>query len=304
MRTGTVAETAGSKTNPMNTRKSGKTVEKNMIFDTHAHYDDEKFEPDREKILASLYAAGIDRVVNIGANMATSRSTLALVEKHDFMRAAVGVHPEDIAELVPYADGTRGNAEEAARNFTELQEAAKNEKVVMIGEIGLDYYWDKDHHAEQIEGFRKQIRLALELGLPICVHSRDAAEDTYNVLKDEYDRAKADGKRLRAIIHCFAYSREMADRFLAMGFLLGVGGVVTFKNSKKLKEVVREVPLESLVLETDCPYLAPEPHRGERNSSAFLPLVADEIAKIKEISADEVIGVTRKNAERFLFDGE
>lgn len=275
-----------------------------MIFDTHAHYDDEKFNSDREQVLAGLSEAGVGNVVNIGANMATSRSTVELAGRYDFMKAAVGVHPEDIAELVPYADGTRGNAGEAVKNLEELRELAQSEKVVMIGEIGLDYYWDKDHHKEQIEGFRKQIRLALELGLPICVHSRDAAEDTYNVLREEYDRAKSDGKQLRAIIHCFAYSKEMAERFLEMGFLLGIGGVVTFKNSKKLKEVVKEVPAERLVLETDCPYLAPEPHRGERNSSAFLPLVVAEIARLKDIPEDEIISVTRENAEKFLFGNE
>lgn len=275
-----------------------------MIFDTHAHYDDEKFNADREQVLAGLREAGVGSVVNIGANMATSRSTLELAGRYDFMRAAVGVHPEDIAEIVPYADGSRGDAETVQKNFDELSELAKNKNVVMIGEIGLDYYWDKDHHKEQIEGFRKQIHLALSLGLPICVHSRDAAEDTFNVLREEYDLAKADGKQLRAIIHCFAYSKEMAERFLEMGFLLGVGGVVTFKNSKKLKEVVKEVPLEKIVLETDCPYLAPEPHRGERNSSAFLPLVVAEIARLKELPEDEVIRITRKNAEKFLFGNE
>ncbi len=275
-----------------------------MIFDTHAHYDDEKFNSDREQVLAGLSEAGVGNVVNIGANMATSRSTVELAGRYDFMKAAVGVHPEDIAELVPYADGTRGNAGEAVKNFEELRELAQSEKVVMIGEIGLDYYWDKDHHKEQIEGFRKQIRLALELGLPICVHSRDAAEDTYKVLREEYDRAKSDGKQLCAIIHCFAYSKEMAEKFLEMGFLLGIGGVVTFKNSKKLKEVVKEVPTKRLVLETDCPYLAPEPHRGERNSSAFLPLVVAEIARLKDIPEDEIISITRENAEKFLFGNE
>ena len=170
----------------------------------------------------------------------------------------------------------------------------------MVGEIGLDYYWDKDNKEEQIHWFRKQLQLAAEKDLPVSIHSRDAAQDTYDVMKEEIEAAKARGQRIRGILHCYAYGSEMAELFLGLGLYLGIGGVVTFKNAKKLKEVVATMPEDRILLETDCPYLAPEPHRGSRNDSKYLSLVAKQIAELRGITAEEVIEITSGNARKLL----
>ena len=258
-----------------------------MIIDTHAHYDDEKFDEDREELLLSLKDAGIERVINMGTCVKTSREAVKLAKTYAPVYAAVGIHPEEIAD----PDESRTE---------EIRALAGEEKVVMIGEIGLDYYWVKDNKEEQKRVFREQLKLAAELDLPVSVHSRDAAEDTLTVITEEVALAKEKGQRLTGIIHCFGYSPEMAESFVKLGFLIGIGGVVTFKNSKKLKETVKEIPLEKLVLETDAPYLAPEPFRGKRNSSIFLPYVAETIAQIKGITREEVEKVTTENAYRLI----
>ncbi len=250
-----------------------------MIFETHAHYDDEAFDEDRVSILNSLLAEGIGYVVNVGASIETTKKTLELMKEYSFLYGAVGVHPSETAEL---------NEE----NFNWLREAARLPKVVAIGEIGLDYYWDTPERTVQKEWFDRQMELAKEFRLPAIIHSRDAAADTYEMIK------AADLKITGGVIHCFSYGKEMAKNYLDMGFYLGIGGVVTFKNAKKLKEVVEYAPIEQLVLETDCPYLAPEPNRGKRNSSLNLIYVAEEIAKLKGISSEEVISITEQNAKR------
>ena len=256
-----------------------------MIFDTHAHYDDEAFNEDRDAVLKSLSEHGIEAVVNVGASIQTTKNTLELMKKYPFVYGAVGVHPSETAELNDHL-------------FDWLRHVSEKEKVVAIGEIGLDYYWHKEEaeHKQQQEMFRAQMDIAREEKLPFMIHSRDAAEDTLEIVKEYMKKDMSGG-----IIHCFSYSKEIAAEYLKMGLYLGIGGVLTFKNAKKLKEVAAIAPLSQIVLETDCPYMAPEPNRGRRNSSLNLPYVAEALAQIKGITAEEVIAVTEENAKRLLF---
>ena len=253
-----------------------------MIFDTHTHYDDERFCEDREPLLLSLQGQGVGAIANMGATMQGAKDSVALAKKYSFVYAAVGVHPDHAKEL---------NEQE----FAILKELATQEKVVAIGEIGLDYYWDSTEREVQKYWFKRQLALAEELNLPVVIHSRDAAADTLEVMKEAY---AASGKKLTGVIHCFSYGVEMAKEYVAMDFFLGVGGVVTFKNARKLKEVVDAVPLEKIVLETDCPYLAPVPFRGKRNSSELLHYVVKEIAEQTGRTEEEVERVTWENACR------
>ena len=253
-----------------------------MIFETHAHYEDEKFDTDREILLAQLEEQGISPVVNVGSSLETTKKSIQLARQYAFIYAAIGIHPSDIADL----------NEDTIR---WLQAQASDEKVVAIGEIGLDYYWTKQDYEEQSKQrywFGRQLELARDTGLPVIIHSRDAAEDTYHIMAEHH------AEEIGGVVHCFSYSLEMARKFVKMGFYIGVGGVVTFKNAKKLKEVVMHIPLDKIVLETDCPYMAPEPFRGKRNSSLYLPYVVSKIAELKEISEDEVVAVTEKNARK------
>ena len=250
-----------------------------MIFETHAHYEDQKFDQDRDELLSSMYEHGISRIVNVGSSIETTRKSIQLAEQYDFIYAAVGVHPSDISDL---------NDD----SLEWLGEQARHPKVSAIGEIGLDYYWDKDEKVQEGQRywFKRQLQLAKDAGLPVIIHSRDAAADTLSIMKG------ASAEQIPGVIHCFSYSAEIAQEYIRMGYYIGVGGVVTFKNAKKLKEVVAKIPLGQILLETDCPYMAPEPYRGKRNSSLYLPYVVAEIAKIKGITEQEVIDVTEKNA--------
>ncbi len=250
-----------------------------MIFDTHAHYDDEAFDEDREELLASLQSHGIEAVTNVGASIKTSENTIKLTEKYSYIYGAIGVHPNETGEL---------NDEK----LNWLKENASRNKIVAIGEIGLDYYWEEPDHETQKSWFVGQLNLAKEVKLPVIIHSRDAAKDTLDIMKAEHSQD------VGGVIHCFSYGKEMAREYLNMGFYLGIGGVLTFKNARKLKEVVEYMPLDQLVLETDCPYLAPVPNRGKRNSSLNLPYVIDEISAIKGIFRDEVVEVTSRNAKK------
>ena len=247
-----------------------------MIFDTHAHYDDSQFEKDRDMVLASMPELGVGTIVNVSASYDSCRRAVALAEKYPFVYAAVGVHPDEVGAL---------NEE----TFAEMKKLFQHKKVVAVGEIGLDYYWDNEPHDVQQEWFIRQVELARELDLPVLIHSREAAADTMYVMK-----TYAQG--LRGVIHCYSYSREMAEEYVKRGFYIGIGGVVTFKNAKKLKEVAEAVPLKRIVLETDCPYMAPEPFRGRRNQSSYLRYVAEKISELKDISTEEVIAVTEENA--------
>lgn len=250
-----------------------------MIFDTHAHYDDEAFDEDRDSLLSSLHENGIEAVTNIGASLRSSESTLELTERYPFVYGAIGVHPNETEEL-----------DEAG--ITWLKDHASAPGIVAIGEIGLDYYWDEPDRGIQKKWFIRQLELAKEVDLPVVIHSRDAAKDTLDIMKS------INHGDLSGVIHCFSYTKEMAREYLNMGFYLGIGGVVTFKNAKKLKEVVEYMPVDQLVLETDCPYLAPVPNRGKRNSSLNLPYVVEEIARLKGLTPEEVIEITNGNAKK------
>lgn len=249
------------------------------IFESHAHYEDRQFDADREELLGSLPENGIEFVVNVGSSLETVKQTLELARQHDFIYAALGIHPEEAAKL-------------DEESFQWLSAQFLADKVVAVGEIGLDYYWKEPEPAVQKLWLERQIALAHAKKLPMIIHSRDAAKDTYDIMKA--GRAEEIG----GVVHCFSYSKEMARQFLDMGFYLGIGGVVTFKNSKKLKEVVEYAPLERLLLETDCPYLAPVPNRGKRNSSLNLIYIAEEIAAIKGLAVEEVIRKTAENAKK------
>lgn len=247
-----------------------------LIFDTHAHYDDEAFDEDRELLLKDLPGQGIGRVVNIGASMKSSRESIALAERYEMIYCAVGVHPTETGELTP-------------EDIALLKEMAVHPKCVAVGEIGLDYYWQSPAHDVQKKWFVRQLELARELNKPVVIHSREACKDTLDIMK-----AQEPGE-IKGVVHCYSYSRETAREYLDMGFYFGIGGVLTFKNSRVLKEVVQYLPLDRIVLETDCPYLAPVPLRGKRNSSLNLPYVVEELACIKGVTPREIRRITWEN---------
>lgn len=251
-----------------------------MIFESHAHYDDRQFDSDRDSLLNSLPENGIGYVVNVGADALTTRNSITLAGKYPFIYATVGVHPSEVKNF-------------HEPDFEWLKAQTAYEKCVAIGEIGLDYYWDKEKKVRDLQKywFIRQMDLAREAGLPLIIHSRDAARDTLDIIKEE----KAG--EMGGVIHCFSYSPEIAREYVKMGFYIGIGGVITFNNARNLKEVVRETPLNRLLLETDCPYLAPVPNRGKRNSSLNLIYVAREIARIKEVDYQEVVDITFDNAK-------
>lgn len=254
-----------------------------MIFETHAHYDDEKFTEDRADVVAAVFASGVRPIINVGASIASTKSTLDLAAQYEGMYAAVGVHPSDIGDL---------NEE----TFSWLREQTAWEKTVAIGEIGLDYYWEKDPQMQEQQRvwFGRQLELAREVNLPVIIHSRDAAADTMQVMREHH------GEEIPGVIHCYSYSPELALEWVKMGYYIGVGGVVTFKNAKKLVATVEQIPMERLLLETDCPYMAPEPHRGSRNDSRNIPFVIAKIAEIRGMLPEEVERITEENAYRLF----
>lgn len=255
-----------------------------MIFDTHAHYDDEAFDADRDVLLESMESNGIGTIVNVCASIDGLEKTIALMEKYPFVYGAIGVHPDDADQMTQ-------------ETLDKIRTLLQHEKAVAVGEIGLDYYWhkEKEEHLIQQNMFRAQMDIAREEKLPFMIHSREAAEDTLNIVR-EYMK----GGMYGGIIHCFSYSKEIAREYLNMGLSLGIGGVVTFQNARKLREVVEYAPMEQIVLETDSPYLAPVPFRGKRNSSRNLPYVVNRIAELKGITPEEVIEITEKNARKLL----
>lgn len=265
------------------------------IFDTHAHYDDSAFDEDREALLEGKLLEGIsiedeegtikkdiyvENITNIGCSIKSSRRSVELAEKYAYMYASIGVIPHHVGDM----------KEEDIEELKRL--AASSKKVVAIGEIGLDYYYDEPARELQHKWFVRQMELARELKLPIIIHSREAAQDTVELMK------KAHAEEIGGVVHCYSYSEELSHEFLKMGFFFGIGGVVTFKNSKKLKRAVASIPLKNIVLETDSPYLTPSPNRGKRNDSRYLPYVISEIARLKDISEEEVAEVTFENAQR------
>ena len=277
-----------------------------MIIDTHVHYDDEAFDADREELIGSLQENNIGLVLDIGSTKESLPKIRSLMDRYDFVYGAMGLHPNEIGDLTDELLG-------------EIREDMKNPKVLAVGEIGLDYYWNKEEQELQKAAFRKQINLALECGKPVVIHSREAAADTLEILREMYGKGSlwealhgsapaasgtASGPTERkGVMHCYSYSAELARIYTReLGFYLGIGGVVTFKNAKKIKEVVADTPLEYIILETDCPYLAPVPYRGKRNCSLYLPYVVQAIAELKGVSPEEVERITEENARRlFLF---
>lgn len=248
------------------------------IFESHAHYEDEAFNEDREELLTSLPQKGIEYVINVGSTVDTCHKTVDLVTQYPHIYGALGIHPSEIRDVTP-------------EDLQWIEEEAKNNpKIVAIGEIGLDYYWDKDNRKEQWAMFSAQMDIAKRLKLPIIVHSREAAKDTYDCMINN------NAKECGGVVHCFSYAVEEAKKYLDMGFYIGIGGVVTFKNAVKLKEVAEYVPVDRILLETDCPYLSPVPYRGKRNSSLYIPEIANMIADIKGIAYDELINSTYENA--------
>ncbi len=247
------------------------------IFDTHAHYDDEAFDEDREQLLASLPKQGIGRVVDVGASLDSCKKVITLMEQYDYIYGAIGVHPNETAEL-------------DEENFEWVREQCKREKCVAVGEIGLDYYWDEPDREIQKKWFERQLELAREVQLPVVIHSRDAAKDTIDIL------TALKAGEIGGVMHCYSYTKETAKTLLDMDFYFGVGGVLTFKNARKLVEAVEYIPMDRIVIETDCPYLAPVPNRGKRNNSMNLVHVVKALAQIKGMSEDEIKQVTWENA--------
>ena len=250
-----------------------------MIFDTHAHYNSKQYEDDRDQVLNSLKEAGVEKVVNIAAEWESLEATLKLTEEYPFVYGTVGIHPDHVGELSP-------------ERLEIIRQMSRKDKILAIGEIGLDYHWMVSPKEMQKEWFIRQLELAREENLPVVIHSRDAARDTFEIMRDVHAGST------QGVIHCYSGSVEMAREYVKLGYYLGIGGVVTFKNSKVLKRVVEEIPLSHLVLETDCPYLSPVPYRGKRNSSDRLTYVAEAIASLKGCDREDVERITWENAHR------
>ncbi len=251
-----------------------------MYFESHAHYDDGRFKDDRKEILNLLPSCGIDYVINVGCDMKSSRESIKMAEKYDYIYAAVGVHPHD-AENMKESD------------LDELRQMSSHKKVVAIGEIGLDFYYDNSPRDIQRYWFKRQLEIVKELNKPVIIHSRDASQETFDIIKESGVR--------KGVIHCYSGSAQMALDYVKMGFYIGVGGVVTFSNAKKLVEVVEAIQLEQILIETDSPYLSPIPNRGKRNDSRNLQFVVEKIAKIKDISPEKVANITKLNAKQLFF---
>ena len=248
------------------------------IFDTHAHYDDERFDEDRDELLSSLFKGSVSHIVNCGCDLKSSLKTIKLSEKFDNLYAAVGVHAHEASDCTD-------------EDLNKIAELYSHKKVVAVGEIGLDYFYDFSPRERQIEVFRKQIELANNLGLPVIIHDREAHEDTLNILKE---------LRPKGVVHCFSGSVEMAKEIIKLGLYIGLGGAVTFKNAKKPIEVAEYVPLDKLVLETDAPYMTPVPFRGKRCDSAHIAYTAEKIAEVKGMDVQELIDVCNENSKKLF----
>ncbi|SIS12337.1 TatD family hydrolase [Peribacillus simplex] len=252
-----------------------------MLFDTHVHVNAEQFNEDLEDVIDRAKEAGVNNMVVVGFDRPTIIRAMELIEAYDFMYAAVGWHPVDAIDMTE-------------EDLQWIEELSNHPKVVAIGEMGLDYHWDKSPKDVQMEVFRKQIRLAKKVGLPIIIHNREATADIVNILKEE------EASMVGGIMHCFSGSAETALECINMNFYISLGGPVTFKNAKKPKEVAAAVPLDRLLIETDCPYLAPHPYRGKRNEPSYVKLVAEQIAEIKQLTLEEVSQATTENAKKLF----
>ncbi|MCI8308361.1 MAG: TatD family hydrolase [Lachnospiraceae bacterium] len=255
------------------------------IFDSHAHYEDERFDEDRESLLSSMSSLGVEYIVNVGSSVKTSMQTVRMTEKYPYLYGSVGVHPEECADMTQ-------------KDIDMIRGLADNKKIVAIGEIGLDYHYPEPERSVQKKWFAEQMKLAVNLKMPVIVHSRDAAADTMEIIKQYGEKPADDGCMggRHGVIHCYSGSAEMAKEYVGLGYYIGVGGVLTFKNASKLRKVVEEIDIRRLLIETDCPYMAPVPYRGKRNDSSLLKYVVQSISEIKNMAADEVIRITRDNA--------
>ncbi|TYS54506.1 TatD family deoxyribonuclease [Sutcliffiella horikoshii] len=252
-----------------------------MLFDTHVHLNADQYEEDLQEVIDRAQAEKVTNMVVVGFDRKTITRAMELVEKYDFLYAAVGWHPVDAIDMTE-------------DDLAWIEDLASHEKVVAIGEMGLDYHWDKSPKEIQKEVFRKQIQLAKKVKLPIVIHNRDATADVVQILKEEA------AKDVGGIMHCFTGSLEVAKECMEMNFYISFGGPVTFKNAKKPKEVVKEIPMERLLIETDCPYLTPHPYRGKRNEPGYVRLVAEQIAELKELTIEEVAEKTTANAKKLF----
>ncbi|MCM8901365.1 TatD family hydrolase [Caldicoprobacter algeriensis] len=252
-----------------------------MLFDTHAHLEDERFDEDREQLIEELPEKGVVYVINVGSTLETSRMSVELAAQYPFIYAAVGVHPHEVSQM-------------SREDLDALEAIARSDKVVAIGEIGLDYYYDFSPRELQREWFARQIDLAYSLGLPIIIHDREAHADVLDILKAKRDRI------LGGVMHCYSGSWEMAKDFMDLGLYISLGGPVTFKNAKRTVEVAQKIPLDRLVIETDSPYLAPTPHRGKRNNPAYVRLVAEKIAEVRGMTFEEIAEATLNNAKKLF----
>lgn len=246
------------------------------IFDTHCHYEDERFDPIRDELFREMHQNGVCGIVTCGCDQSSSKAAIKMAEDYDFVYAAVGIHPGSI---------------DSGTTPEQIRELATHKKCVAIGEIGLDYYWVSDNKQNQIEIFEKQIAIAKELDLPIIVHDRDAHGDTLEILKKH---------KPKGVVHCYSGSVEMAEEIIKLGMYIGVGGVITFKNAKKLPDVVKMIPDGLLLVETDCPYLAPEPYRGKLCHSGLIKYTAEKIAEIRGTTAEQVLNLTATNARKLF----
>lgn len=252
-----------------------------MLIDSHAHLDDPKFNKDRDRLIKSLKQNDISLVINVGADVSSSIKSVKLADEYENIYAAVGVHPHSAKEM---DDST----------IDVLKAFAKRDKVVAIGEIGLDFHYDNSPRDIQRKWFIEQIKLAKELNMPIIVHSRDADQETFDILKEEAD------ERLRGLLHCYSGSAEMAKDYIDLGFYISLAGPVTFKNARKPKEVAKVVPMDKLLIETDSPYLTPEPHRGKRNEPLYVRHVASMIAELRGMDFEDVGRITSENTKRLF----
>lgn len=250
-----------------------------MLYDSHAHYDDPAFDADRDTVISEVYQSGVRLINNIASDTESSKTSIRLAEKYDFIYATVGVHPSETFNMTE-------------EDIAWLFGAAKHKKVVAIGEIGLDYHYDEPSHDIQKKWLRRQIELAKELDLPVVIHDRESKGECRQIIKESGIK--------KGVIHCFSGSAETAAEFLKMGFHISFTGVLTFKNARKALSALKAIPIERLLIETDCPYMTPEPHRGKRNDSRYVRYVAEKIAAEKGLSFEEVAKITADNAKRLF----
>lgn len=247
-----------------------------MYFDSHAHYDDARFNDDRDELITKMHAESVSYILNSGESMRAIKAGLQLAEKYPFIYTAVGIHPHNVKSMTD-------------ADLAVLKLYAKKDKVMAIGEIGLDYYYDNSPRDLQRQWFKKQLQLAKEVDLPVIIHSRDAAQECFDIIKESGVN--------KGVIHCYSGSAQMALDYISMGYYIGIGGVVTYSNAKKTVEVVEAIPIERIVIETDCPYLSPVPNRGKRNDSLNLKYVVDKISEIKNMPHNDVARITTENAK-------